>query len=351
MRKLIFSALIISFFISGVPATAQELSEPEKNFEYLWKTFDRYYGIFLPKRVDWDLLYKVYRPRVTPKTTDDELFDIMAGMLGHLNDNHVRLASPKRQFGAGVLQQTKNEGFSLDLIKTKYLKNNFQQALGGRFQYGFLDDAVGYFHFFGFQGVAQSGAVVDEILEKFKECRGLVIDIRNNFGGDDQVGKAIAGRFADKKRLYMITQIRNGESHDAFTEPKYFYAEPTGPRQFTKPIVVLIHRYSVSAADNFALAMRVLPHAALVGDITSGCQADARGDRLPNGWTFSIPYTLFVDQDGFCWEGIGIPPDLRQINTSEDIAQGRDKVVELAIDLIKSGALKTRGDKRSYPIK
>jgi len=351
MRKIIFSALIILFGIGGVSATAQELSEPEKNFEYVWKTFDRYYGIFLPKRVDWNLMYKVYRPKVTPKTTDDELFDIMAGMLGHLNDNHVRLRSPKRQFGAGVLQQTKNEGFSLDLIKTKYLKNNFQQGLGGRFHYGFLDDGVGYFHFSGFQGVAQSSAVVDEILEKFKDCQGIVIDIRNNFGGDDQVGKAIASRFADKKRLYMVTQIRNGENHDAFSEPKYFYAEPAGPRQFTKPIVVLIHRYSVSAADNFALAMRVLPHATLVGETTSGCQADARGDKLPNGWTFSIAYTLFVDQDGFCWEGIGIPPDLRQVNTNEDIVQGRDKVVELAVDMVKSGALKAREEKRSYPIK
>lgn len=351
MRKRIFCVLIILSVIGGVPVKAQELSEPEKNFEYLWKAFDRSYGIFLPKRVDWSLLYKVYRPKVTPKTTDDELFDIMAGMLGHLNDNHVRLRSPKRQFSAGVLQQTKNEGFSLDLIKTRYLRNNFSQGLGGRFHYGFLDDSVGYFHFCGFQGVSQSAAVVDEILEKFKDCQGIVIDIRNNFGGDDQVGKAIAGRFADKKRLYMTTQIRNGESHDAFSEPKYFYAEPAGPRQFTKPIVVLIHRYSVSAADNFALAMRTLPHATLVGEATSGCQADARGDKLPNGWIFSIAYTLFVDQEGFCWEGIGIPPDLRQVNTNEDIAQGRDKVLELAIDLVKSGALKPKGEKRSYPIK
>ena len=104
----------------------------------------------------------------------------------------------------------------------------------------------------------------------------------------------------------MTTQIRSGSNYDDFRPPKYFYAEPDGPRQFTKPIILLIHRYSVSAADNFAMAMRTLPHVTLVGEATSGCQADQHGAQLPNGWNFSVSYTLFVDQDGFCWEGIGI---------------------------------------------
>jgi hypothetical protein len=59
---------------------------------------------------------------------------------------------------------------------------------------------------------------------------------------------------------------------------------------------------------------------------------------------------LFVDQDGFCWEGIGIPPDLRQVNTQEDIEKGQDRVLDLAVDLIRSGALRPREEKRTYPI-
>src|SRR5437870_1634974 len=110
--------LSCSFFSAVV--VAQELSEPEKNFERLWQTFDRNYAIFGPKRIDWNALYKVYRPRVTPKTTDDELFDFMASLLGHLNDNHVRLTSPQRKFQSGILGEMKMEDFSLDLVKEKY---------------------------------------------------------------------------------------------------------------------------------------------------------------------------------------------------------------------------------------
>jgi len=82
----------------GSVASAQQLSEPEKNFEHVWKTFDRNYALSVPKNIDWYALYKVYRPRVTAKTTDDELFDILSALLGHLKDNHVRLQAPPRSF-------------------------------------------------------------------------------------------------------------------------------------------------------------------------------------------------------------------------------------------------------------
>jgi tetratricopeptide (TPR) repeat protein len=342
---LVAGLTIQNFFAPSV--MAQELSEPEKNFEYLWQTFDRNYAIFGAKSVDWNVLYKIYRPRVTSKTSDDELFDIMASLIGHLNDNHVRLSSPNRNFQSGILGEMKMEDFSLDLVKEKYLKGKFQQRRNGVFHYGWLNDSIGYFHFRGFGQIEESTAAIDEIIREFKDAKGIVVDVRSNGGGDDMVGKLIADRFADRKRLYMKTQIRNGPKHDDFTQPKYWYVEPDGPIQFTKPVILLTHRFSVSAAENFALAMRVLPHVTVVGDSTSGVFADVYGDRLPNGWRFSVSFKLFVDQNGFCWEGIGVPMDIRQTNTKKDIEQKRDKVLDLAVSLIESGALKPQNESSS----
>jgi tetratricopeptide (TPR) repeat protein len=145
----------------------------------------------------------------------------------------------------------------------------------------------------------------------------------------------------------MITYTRNGPEHDDFTPPKYWYVEPNGPIQFTQPVILLTHRFSVSAAENFALAMRVLPHVTVVGDATSGVFADVYGDRLPNGWQFRCSYKLFVDHTGFCWEGIGVPADIRQINTKEDIQQERDRVLELAMDLINADNLRPQDESGS----
>lgn len=319
---------------------SQQLSQPERNFEFLWKTYDRDYALFEAKNVDWNALYKIYRPQVTANTSDKMLFEIMSSMLGHLNDNHVRLWNNNHRFSAGLLNDMEMVDFSLDLVKTKYLNNKFKSLINDRFQYGWLNDKIGYFHFSGFGNISASTAAIDEIVEALKDAKALVIDIRQNGGGDDRVGKLIADRFADQKRLYMTTAMRRDESHSDFAPPKYWYAEPNGSRQFTKPITLLTHRFSISAADNFALAMRVLPHVTIIGDFTSGCFADASSRQLPNGWGFSVSINLFKDQNDFCWEGIGVPPDLMIRNSKEDIESGTDKVLEFAITFLESAAAK-----------
>src|SRR5262245_10416683 len=158
--------LLIGMFAPRV--RAQGLSEPEKNFEELWKAFDQNYSHFGVKNIDWNALYRVYRPRVTAKTTDDELFDVMSAMIGHLNDNHVGLRSPSRRFGAGVLQELKMEDFSLDLVKAEYLHGKATPLRDGVFTYGWVRDSIGYFHLGRFGDVAASSAAVDAILKEFR---------------------------------------------------------------------------------------------------------------------------------------------------------------------------------------
>src|SRR5262245_47653083 len=342
MKKAMFAGAIFVAILVVVPAAivnGQELSPPETNFEYVWQTYDRNYALFGAKHIDWTALYKVYRPRVTARTTDSELFDVLAAMLGNLNDNHIRLASPDRAFQSGILGELKQESFSLDLVREAFLKRRAKELMNGVFVYGWLTDSIGYFHFTRFGQIEQTTAAIDEIIKEFKDATSIVVDVRANGGGDDRVGKLIADRFADRKRLYMKTQIRNGPGHDDFTPSKYWYVEPDGPIQFTRPVILLTHRFSVSAAENFALAMRVLPNVTLVGDATSGVFADVYGDGMPNGWRFSVPFKLFVDQDGFCWEGIGVPADIRQNNTKKDLDEKRDKPLELAIAVLKTASI------------
>jgi tetratricopeptide (TPR) repeat protein len=346
--RVFASAFSIVFVVIAGCGLAQETREPEAtdpeyNFEVLWETFDRNYGIFGPKRVDWDALYRVYRPLLTPETTEDELFEIMSRLLGHLNDNHVRLVAGERQFRSGILWELGGEGyaeqemrdFSISLVQREYLVGDLEAR--GIFRFGWLPDSIGYLRIRGFSDVARSSEAIDHIMRVFQGAQAIVVDLRVTPGGDDRVGKAIADRFADTKRLYMKTYERNGPEHDDFAPPKYWYVEPGGPIQFTGPVVVLMNRWAISAAENFALAMRVLPHVTLAGDFTSGVYADVYGDRLPNGWQFSVSFKLFVDHTGFCWEGIGVPPDLRIINTPDDIAAGRDRVLEFGLDFIRRG--------------
>ena len=66
-------------------------SDPEKNFEALWKTFHNRYPFFELRNVDWNKQYEIYRPLVTSETSDEELFDVLRRMLDPLDDGHVEL--------------------------------------------------------------------------------------------------------------------------------------------------------------------------------------------------------------------------------------------------------------------
>lgn len=362
MKKYVCALVIVSIFLPAL-ARAEELSGPERNFEYLWKEFDRDYALFSTKRIDWNLLYRVYRPKVTPQTTDDELFDIMSKMLGHLNDLHVRLESrnPTRMYRSGKFAEIAMEQFgSIENffsfftkrpIHKNYIQGELHERHNNIFAYAWLRENIGYFHFNRFNDVVESSKAVEEIVDYFRNAKGIIIDVRRNEGGNDEVGKAIADRFASQKRLYMMKLEKSGPGHEDFKEPVKWYVEPAGPLQFTKPIILLTNMYSISSAETFALAIRELPQATIVGDFTSGCFADTEQKQLPNGWSFWISINLIVDHTGFCWEGIGVPPDIRIANTIENIENGRDKVLELAIELINSGAIKTSEKARKQPIK
>ena len=82
-------------------------SDPEKNFEALWKTFHNRYPFFELRNVDWNKQYEIYRPQVTSETSDEELFDVLRRMLDPLDDGHVELKAKlsghrkPRRFTAG----------------------------------------------------------------------------------------------------------------------------------------------------------------------------------------------------------------------------------------------------------
>jgi carboxyl-terminal processing protease len=338
-----------SLLVQSNNAQAQAVNDPEGNFEFLWTTFDLNYSLFKAKHIDWQALYNIYRPEVTSKTTDDELFVIMSKMLGPLNDNHVRLMStdPQRFFNAGYLYDLFSQsGIPTFLtlmqkrpVPEKYFKGPLKETGNNIFAYGWLDDTIGYIHLKGFSDLEISTKAIDEIMAEFKDAAAIVVDVRRNGGGEERVGKMIADRFADKKRLYLTTQERNGSKHDDFDPKEYVFVEPEGPIQFTKTVILLTNRLSISAAENFALAMRILPHVTVVGDFTSGCFADPTNVILPNGWDLTFPKNLYLDGHGFCWEGIGVPPDIKISCRYDNSIQENDQMLETALALIKSGNL------------
>ncbi|HUF12979.1 MAG TPA: S41 family peptidase [Longimicrobiales bacterium] len=312
--------------------------EPAVVFDSLWSAFHHTYALFEDKSVPWRAVGDAYRPRALRATTEEELFDVLAEMLATLNDNHVKLTGWSRiMSAAGDLRYAgPPEDFSTELIRQHYLLAAPQERAGGSIAFGWLPDSVGYVHITRMADVRASADALDEALATFADARGVVLDLRRNSGGDDPVGQALASRFADRPRHYMTTRLKSGRGADDFTAPRYWNIEPPAGGGFTRPVAVLTHQFTFSAGENFLLALRVLPHVTVVGTRTSGSMGETTNDVLPNGWVYRTVMARIVDADGRSWEGIGIPPQLRVVNSPEEIRGGRDRVLEAGMSLVSS---------------
>ncbi|MGC2456164.1 MAG: S41 family peptidase, partial [Pseudolabrys sp.] len=165
---------------------------------------------------------------------------------------------------------------------------------------------------------------------------GVVIDIRNNPGGDDSTAITIINRFCDRKRVAFHRKTKIGPGEDAFTSRKTWHIEPQGDAQFTGPIVLLTCDSVFSGGEAFALAMKQLPHVTIIGDHTNGIFSYQLEKKLPNGWRYCLSYQKYFSAHMVCYEGKGVPVNIKLLNKKTDIENGVDPLIICALKMLKS---------------
>jgi len=310
-------------------------NNPESNFEEMWNGYDQYYGLFDVKNVDWQAMYATYRPLVNGQTTDEELKSIFHDMIDPLDDNHTYIITSENEprIESGIFDTLKVQtDFSLDLIPS-YV-SGFTHY-GAAIDYGTLSGNIGYIHFGDFiPSQKYFEDAIDQILAEIGDTDGMVIDIRDNPGGNDATAQYVAGRFAAERKLYMNVRKKSGPGPDEFTQAIPWHVEPTGGTRYTKPVVLLTSRWTQSAGETFCLAMQELAHVTQLGDYTSGAFSDNISRELPNGWFCFMSIGDYRAADGQSYEGIGVKPDILLVNTKEEILSGKDKELEKAMELL-----------------
>ncbi len=335
-------------FLSSVSIDARSSNEavptdlgdtnPVTTFDSFWKVFHENYALFEVKGVDWPLVRRIYRPKVNAATTREELFAIFEEMLELLNDLHVTVSDEQgkrfarsggRSIGVGDFDTGE---FSLELIAQKYIKGRLIQRAGRTLRFGPMTEGIGYIHFEKFRYPTTTTAAMDEVVRTAHTSKGLILDLRQNSGGADQVGRLIAERFVSARLPYISVTNRRGVE---FSEKHMLYMEPKNKTTFTGPMVILVNSRTLSAAENFVMAVRELPHVTVVGETTGGAMADTVTVHIEDGWRFTIPVNRIEDGHGRSWEGIGLVPNWWIRNDPEDIEAGHDRVLEFALELLR----------------
>ena len=333
MKKITYTLLALALLAFNSCEKAVFDTQPENNpealFENLWTTFSTDYAPFEERGVDWNEQYNIYRPQVSASTSDDELKEIIKQMLRVFNDGHVSFTTPDADvFYSNLIidQRIDDELFDLELIKSKYMQNDYTLSGEGGNTYGWMGN-TGYLHL---DWIHDNLLDLNNILDYFSEADGLIIDLRHNGGGNFTFAFSEFGRFTDEERFVYRSKTKNGTGPDDYTEWYDWSIYPSGD-YFDKPIVLLTDRYTISAGERAVMALQTLPNLVHMGDTTSGAIATKIGKEMANGWYYSIVTQKTQVEDGVSYEGPGIPPDIFVKNTAEEMAAGQDRTLEEAL--------------------
>ena len=304
-------------------------NSPQGNFEALWKIMDEHYCFFDYKRqaygLDWNEVRARYSKRIDVTMNSDQLFEVLSEMLAEVKDGHVNLSST----GDFSRYWSWKEGYpanSSDTLYRRYLGTGYKIASG--LSYRILDDNIAYVRYESFMdGIGEGN--LDKMFINLMFCQGLILDIRDNGGGNLLYAERLAARFFNERTMVGYMQHKTGAGHSDFSSLEEQWLDPSSNIRWHKPVCVLTNRGVYSAANEFVKYMKQCPTATIVGDHTGGGAGLPFSSSLPNGWSVRFSACPMYDVEKQDTE-FGISPDVRVDLLQSDLLSGEDTIIEAA---------------------
>ena len=163
-----------------------------------------------------------------------------------------------------------------------------------------LGDQVGYISVSEFDDVTydQFKSALDSL--EAQGMAGLVIDLRNNPGGNLDTVTDMLKLLLPEGPIVSITD-KNGDTEEITCD---------GSNEFTKPLAVLVNQYSASASEVFCGAVQDYGIGSIVGVTTFGKGVVQQLMDLGDGTCLKVTIAEYYTPSGRSINGIGVEPDV-----------------------------------------
>ncbi|MNJ91841.1 Peptidase family S41 [compost metagenome] len=172
---------------------------------------------------------------------------------------------------------------------------------------------------------------IPEIKALFKNAKGIIIDIRNY--PSTFVPFSLGSFFLSKSTPFVKFSLGSVGNPGEFMVTKSLDI-PGSKAAFKGKLVVLVNENSQSQAEYTAMAFRAAKNSTIIGSTTAGADGNVSSIFLPGGLVTVISGIGVYYPDGKETQRIGIVPDIHVERTIEGIKNGKDEVLEKAIQQI-----------------
>jgi hypothetical protein len=183
---------------------------------------------------------------------------------------------------------------------------------------------IGYVKFNEFAPPDLCGATVVAAMGFLAHTDAVIVDLRDNHGGDPAMVEFIASWFfADSTHINDLYNRHDNETHQYWTQ-----AYVPGPR-ITAPLYVLTSSHTFSGAEEFTYDMQTQKRATIVGETTGGgahpVDGMPAGDHFTIGVPLARPINPITKKD---WEGTGVTPEVKvpaaeALTTAQKLAEDK----------------------------
>lgn len=188
-----------------------------------------------------------------------------------------------------------------------------------------LDNNIGYIRLNRLSNKSGEDLVADfdMALDSLMQTRGLILDLRENGGGNSMYGDQIAGRFLSDPFLYGRESYPVRLFLRGWRKTTTYTVFPRG-ETYQGKLVLLTDSYTMSSAEWLVGALKDSGRAITVGRTTSGSTGNPIRFKLPGGGIVRYSTGSFTRPDGNLVEGFGYEPDIHVVWTVEEYLPGAD---------------------------
>ena len=186
-----------------------------------------------------------------------------------------------------------------------------------------LDGDIGYLDLRVFAPPRIAADMLQSAMTLLAQSKALIIDLRNNGGGDSSMDLLMAAYLLDQPAEMSAIYDRPSNRLTRTMSPVWVPGRRFGG---SKPVYVLISHKTFSAAEAFAYDLQAIKRITVVGEASGGGAHPYERRRLTDHFLIKLPEMRSINPiTGTDWQGVGVKPD---VTVAPELAL--DKALELA---------------------
>ncbi|OAI44341.1 hypothetical protein AYO42_00920 [Rhizomicrobium sp. SCGC AG-212-E05] len=173
-----------------------------------------------------------------------------------------------------------------------------------------LNGNVGYIKLNGFPPIGPFQPVADQAMADLADTKALIIDVRDNGGGDPESVAYLCSFFFDpRKPVHINDLIWRNTGTDTYRREEFW--TKSVPIFYKKPVYLLSSSRTFSGGEEFLYDLKTQKRAKLIGQLTGGGANPGGAPPVNARFAFFIPGGRAENPiTKTNWEGTGVAPDI-----------------------------------------